>query len=217
MKIKVLTYASNKTDGLNNLIFSLEKFGWDYEVMEGEWKGFGTKLIATYHKCKELKEQGYTHFIFVDAYDTFFLGTEEELIKKYDVINGFMLISAERGCYPDAELRNHKRYNETHAGWDFVNSGTYLSPIDEYMLMFEENTPDYSDDDQRWLTARYLSDKYATRLDKNYGIFQCHSFIREGDYTYTNRRVQNLLTGQEPIIIHANGRSPIAEVYNLLA
>lgn len=213
MKIKVLTYASNKTDGLNNLIFSLEKFGWDYEVMEGGWKGFGTKLIATYNKCKELKEQGYTHFIFVDAYDTFFLGTEEELIDKYFNTNAFV-ISAERGCYPDAELRGE--YNETPNGWDFVNSGTYLAPIGDYMRMFENNTPDYSDDDQRWLTARYLSEGYDTVLDKKCRIFQCYSFIREGDFGYEKNRLQNLKTGTQPIIIHFNGRTNPTLVYNLL-
>ena len=80
--MKLLTFASRLDDlGLDNLIKSSEKFGWNIEIIYGEWRGFGTKLIEVYnffYKNPDVRE-----IIFIDAYDVIALSTPKEVKEFY--------------------------------------------------------------------------------------------------------------------------------------
>lgn len=210
--MKLLTFASRLDDiGLDNLIKSSEKFGWEIEVMFGEWKGFGTKLIEVYnffYRNPDVKE-----VIFVDAYDVLALSTPQEAKEKIKD-RGKMLVSVEKSCWPQSNLASE--YPDTESEWKYINSGTYYAPRDVFMELIEENALLYSDDDQLWMTNIFLSNKEKFVLDYNCEVFQCHSFVSEDDYEYKNARVYNLKTKSKPVIIHFNGRSDNTKVLELL-
>lgn len=69
----VLTVADNKSKCFQ-LERSLNHFGWQYHIIEvNQWQGFAMKLNKVYEYLKA--NPTIKDFIFVDAYDTFFLDT----------------------------------------------------------------------------------------------------------------------------------------------
>lgn len=210
--MKLLTVTSRvEEQGLNNLIESAEKFKWNIEIIYTEWRGFGTKLIEVYnffYKNPNVKE-----IIFVDAYDVLILSNSEEAVKKIKDRTK-MLLSTEKGCWPDTSLSS--QYPETDSEWKYINSGTYYAPRDTFMDLIDKNPPLYSDDDQLWMTNMFLSNRDKFVLDYDCEVFQCHSFVSEGDYEYKDKRVFNLKTKSKPSIIHFNGKSNNNQVLQLL-
>lgn len=210
--MKLLTFASRLDDlGLDNLIKSSEKFGWNIEIIYGEWRGFGTKLIEVYnffYKNPDVRE-----IIFIDAYDVIALSTPKEVKEKIKD-RSKMLVSVEKGCWPQSDLAS--KYPETISEWKYINSGTYYAPRALFMELIEKNPPLYSDDDQLWMTNMFLNNKDKFILDYNCEVFQCHSFVSEDDYEYKDKRVFNLKTKSKPVLIHFNGKSDNTKVLELL-
>lgn len=210
--MKLLTVASRlEEQGLNNLIKSAEKFKWNIEIICTEWRGFGTKLIEVYnffYKNPNVKE-----VIFVDAYDVLVLSDPEEVIEKIKDKTK-MLVSTEKGCWPDASLVSD--YPKTDSEWKYINSGTYYAPKNLFMDLIEKHPPLCSDDDQLWMSKVFLSNRDKFVLDYDCDVFQCHSFVAEDDYEYKDNRVFNLKTKSKPSIIHFNGKSDNTKVLELL-
>jgi hypothetical protein len=210
--MKLLTVASRlDNEGLDNLIKSSEKFGWNIEIVYAEWRGFGTKLIEVYnffYKNPNVKE-----VIFVDAYDVLVLSTPQEVKEKIKD-RSKILISTEKNCWPQSDLSF--KYPDAESEWKYINSGTYYAPRDLFMDLIEKHPPLYSDDDQLWMTTMFLSNRDKFVLDYDCEVFQCHSFVAEDDYEYKDKRVFNLKTKSKPVLIHFNGKSDNAKVLELL-
>ena len=210
--MKLVTVASHlDVKGLENLISSAQKFGWDIEVILSEWKGFGTKLIEVanyFDNNPDVKE-----LIFVDAYDVIALSTPQEVIEKIKDRTK-MLVSVEKGCWPDSSLAIH--YPEVDTDWKYINSGTYYAPRGAFMDMIEKNPPLYSSDDQLWLTIEFLHEPSKFVLDYGCEVFQCYSFIAEDDFEYKDGRVHNLKTNSKGVLFHGNGRTDMSKVLNLI-
>jgi hypothetical protein len=131
--MKLLTVASKLDEkGLDNLVMSAQKFGFDIEGICTEWRGFGTKLIEVYNYFKQNPDV--KELIFVDAYDVLVLSTPKEVEEKIKDRTK-MLVSVEKACYPDSNLASE--YPETEHGWKYVNSGTYYAPREVFMSLFE--------------------------------------------------------------------------------
>lgn len=200
-EIKLIT-VTNHPEHAQTLIRSATKHGWDLEVINCEWKGFGTKLIATYEYLKAHPEV--ERFVFADAFDVVVFGTPEEFIKKNDAPTSIFL-SAEKGLWPPILHPFSNRYSKKEHGFNYINSGLYYSPVENFFSIFEGNAPSYETDDQYWMNMVYLFGQYGMILDRPQVLFNSHSFISEGEYTYNNGRVQ--IMGNEPIFVHSNGKT----------
>lgn len=215
MKIKIVTVSDQPNNpGLKQLVRSLEHFGYDYHVIPAVWRWFGTKIIETAAYLRTLPED-YTHVLFTDAHDTFFIGGPAEFNDKlYSQAHAW--VSAEKACWPDPNVA--ERYTHTNRSeWKYVNSGQYLFPIPLFLQVVEENPIKYTDDDQRWLTSVYLSGKYDILLDANCRLFQSIAFQSADDFTVNAAgRVRNRKQLSTPIAIHGNGKTNMEWIYNLL-
>lgn len=210
--MKLLTLATDvASKKLLDLIASSDKFGWNLEVIVAEWRGFGTKLIETYNYLK--KNPRITEFIFVDAYDVVALSSPQEAIEKIKDRTK-MLISVEKNCWPDSSLAS--KYPKTDSEWKYINSGSYYSPSKLFIDMIEANPPLYIDDDQLWMTNRFLNNPNDKVLDYDCEVFQAYSFISDDDFGYENKRLQNLKTKSQPVLIHSNGKTDDTKVLDLL-
>ena len=210
--MKLLTLATDVANKkLLDLIASSDKFGWNLEVIVAEWRGFGTKLIETYNYLK--KNPRITEFIFVDAYDVVALSSPQEAIEKIKDRTK-MLISVEKNCWPDSSLAS--KYPKTDSEWKYINSGSYYSPSKLFIDMIEANPPLYIDDDQLWMTNRFLNNPDDKVLDYDCEVFQAYSFISDDDFGYENKRLQNLKTKSQPVLIHSNGKTDDTKVLDLL-
>lgn len=213
--IKVITVASDiHNEGLRKLGRSLALNDWDAHIIPVEWKGFGTKLIEVYNYLVSNPE--IERFIFCDAYDVVALGTPEEFLMKLQ-INGWsdipFLFSAEKGCWPNPELGKLYRNKFDH-GFNYLNSGLYYGQSNWFKKLIEANPIENSTDDQGYFTNIYLNSGDLILIDNDQTLFNSYSFIKEGEYTYHNDRLQ--VNGNQPIFVHGNGRQDMTEVYKLL-
>lgn len=217
MKVKLLTVCTDPSnEALQALKYSLDTFKYDYEVLVApEWRGFGTKLLTVY---EYILSSDIDAFIFCDAYDCFAIGSMNECLetiqKKYGLDK--MVASSERGCWPEGSYEKYYDPILEH-GYNYLNSGLYYCPRQVFIDLMEEKMPLYSTDDQLYFTDHYLFNENSNIvLDQNCEVFQCYSFIGEGDYYYSDRLLHNLKTKTMPIIIHGNGKEPLEKIYNLL-
>jgi len=208
MNIKLITVTSHP-ELAENLIKSATKHGWDLEVIKVDWKGFGTKLIATYEYLKAHPEV--EQFVFADAFDVVVLGTPQEFEEKIPNINKIWL-STEKGLWPPILEPYRKLYVSPFTDFKFVNSGCYYSPSKRFIDLFDTFEPKQETDDQFWFNLAYLFSTYGKHqyfnsigIDENQMLFNSHSHMAEGEYGYENNRVQIL--GNEPIFIHFNGKT----------
>ena len=211
MKVKAIITANDlNNEGFVQLKRSLDHYGWDYHVITENYIGLGSKWINAYNYAKQ---SDCTHFFMLDAYDTFVLGTMEDAIFRIPNIDG-MFFNAEKNCFPDSEKAY--LYAQNNSEWKYVNSGCGFIPKSLLIQLFEQNTINHTDNDQRNLTDIFLKNKYQFELDYNCELFQTLFLEKEGDFgllldTFTNRK-----TASFPIIIHGNGKSNMDRVYNLL-
>jgi hypothetical protein len=218
--------VTNQPERAKTLIESATKQDWPIYVLQTEWRGFGTKLIATYEFLKAHPE--ITHFVFCDAHDVAVLGTPEEFLSKLKSKHN-IIFNAERGCWPPPVQQFQYMYKEQVGGFNFLNSGVYFAPSKLYMEIFEYNPPQYSIDDQWLWSMIYLFGRWPVELDSNCDIFQCYSFFEgnddNNDYNYcahmTNQNtlrnaLHNKKTDTFPIFIHANGGGGMQKVLELL-
>lgn len=210
--MRIITVASHlDVKGLEDLIESLQKFKHDFDIIVTEWRGFGTKIIEVYQYFKQNPDV--QELIFVDAYDVLFLSDAKEIEEKIKDKTK-MLMSVEKACYPKSELA--VKYPETKSEWKYINSGTYYAPREVFMKIVENNYPQFSDDDQLYMTLEFLKNPNDFVLDYDCEVFQCYSFIAEDDYEYKDNRVYNKKTNSIPSIIHGNGRTDLSKVLKLL-
>jgi hypothetical protein len=204
MRLKVITIATQDNHGLQSLKKSMDKAGMDYIVLGlGEpWRGFGTKVILTREYLRTL--EGYTHFIFVDAYDTLFL----KPITDYE---GGIIFSTEKNCWPDYNAP----YPDSKKVFRYLNSGCYIAPIDEYLELTDQFPVNYADDDQRYFTTIYLRTN-RIKLDTDCRLFQSYAFTDASDLTITADKVINNHSQSEPAIIHFNGKCFDQKIYSMI-
>lgn len=204
--LKVITVASDPIR-TQKLVDSLEKFGHDYHVIYTEWKGFGTKILAV--RDYILKHPEIQRFIFCDAYDVVCLAMGGTL--PLDSI----VFSAEKNCWPVPDLSID--YPETTTPYKYLNSGLYYAPRDEFLALFDWETPEYTTDDQLWATRQFLYNPNSNIKIDSYCInFQSYSFIEEGEFSYENNRLLNNKTNNKPFWAHGNGTTDMTLIYELV-
>lgn len=210
-KTKVITTTSDLSK-CYQLKRSLIYHGYDFHFIAHSWEpsGFLGKIHETYKYLKAL--EGYTHFLYTDAWDTFAMAGPEELAG--NMPDG-LLISAERACYPHPELAS--KYPDHASPWHFVNGGGWCGEIDAFLRLYEDCPPTTELNDQVWLTKQFL--KLHTEgwisLDYECRIFQTLGFCPESDFSLGSNFI-NTITGSQPIFIHGNGHTPMDKIYNLL-
>lgn len=199
--MKILSVFDDRSK-ITELQRSLDYFNLDYELIFRQWKGFGSKLHGVYEYLREhidCKE-----FMFVDAYDSFFVGVPE--FKE--------IVSAEVNCWPDAELSN--QYQNINFRFPYVNSGGYMMTRERFMTLFENDRPSEDCDDQRWLTKQVLNNNIP--IDNNCDVFQtlCGVHQHEFELGTVNSKIYSTITKTFPAVLHGNGKAKMEYYYNLL-
>lgn len=224
MKLKVVTVITDEQNyGFRNLKRSLRYFGYDYHAIvlkPEDWKEMGTKVVALRHLLTMLEDAQYTHVLFVDGYDTYFLASPEELMLKISwFCEGGLFMNAEKNCFPNHDLaKKHKDYGSP---WRYVNSGAYISEIDYLRMIIDRHFTTPCPHDQNFFMEAYLQEFTSGlfELDFSCTIFQSLFDKKPGDFFYSpNGRLLNMRTGTMPIVIHGNGdaKNIMQPIYNLL-
>lgn len=118
---------------------------------------------------EQLKQDGYTHVLYTDSTDAFFVATKGKIIDAYKKL-GFppVLFSRERGCYPHHHLviPEHLQY---------PNTGQYIGEVDALITMWTAVKERYGDtpgdNEQGWM-QKACADNVNVVLDLDSKIFR---------------------------------------------
>lgn len=222
MKLKVVTLTTDlKHPGLLKLQESLERHGYDYHIIHQQVPSgmhvFGTQMPHVYNWCKN-ESEGYTHLLYTDAWDTVALGPFTELLSKVDD-DILFLGSGEKACFPKPELAAEYPADVPNIfAWKYINGGGWLANVKFFCEMYED-LPAEGINDQLWLAQRFLlyNKIHGTDVRINYpcDIFQTIGFEGKGDFAVKDKRLVNLLTGEQPLFAHGNGRTAMDWVWNI--
>jgi hypothetical protein len=232
-KTAVLTYLHTPFWGSDEFYRSTNRLGlhvhnaWKTEEYSGS---VGCIVEMIYKGLLELKEQGYTHVIYSDAADTFFL-------KSFEVPE-FLLISCEKACFPDSAVAEKYPNPASANPWKYVNAGNWCSPIDIAIKFYETyglagNRGKHINGQREWHTAflQAWKDKFPIMLDWNCTDMQSIAFEDPGDYSIIIERkmdewpivlndvpkIRNNKTGTFPAVFHGNGRTDMFWIYSLIS
>ena len=186
------------------LMRSLNHFGWENEIIRADWRGFGTKVNETANYLKNNKHV--KEFFFLDAYDTFALGRPEEF-----TLNVESLISAEINCWPDAEKAH--LYPQTGYKFKYANSGSYYMKSELFLDLWHSKAIHNGDDDQRWMTDNVL--ERHLNIDYEREVFQTLCGVLPNDFEIIDVRIVTD-NNTRPLFVHGNGKAKMDEYYALI-
>ena len=205
------------------------------DVLERQLQEAGVEYIASYTPKFSWREtvlwerrisRGFRKrfIIFVDAWDTIFLGKKEDLL---EFCKPGILMAADLMCWPDQELEKEYPKNDSKlryfTPWRYLNTTPMIgeglaieSAIDygwsRHPIEGDENDM-YAENgtDMRFWTNLFLYGRVGIRLDYECRFAQTLHRARPGSFSIEGKRVVNNYTGSKPLFIHANGKSVIPE------
>lgn len=226
MRVKLITTVSNiEHPLLEKLKQSLILGGYDYHFIHNpsigwDWGGWDNH----YQWLKtRAKEEGYTHVIYTDGFDTLALAPFTETVETLNKVLGEdkdrMIYSVEKHWFPHEngweahfhrfnDLPTVKALTPNHR-WRYVNGGQYAGSIDALIWWYELCPKERNN--QGWANEYYASHNQGRLiLDFNCELFQSlsHSGINHGspeEFGVDERRLINKLTGSKPCLVHNNG------------
>jgi hypothetical protein len=213
MKCKLITTVSDLNHpGYKNLVRSLEKFEWDWEVCGMQYQAFGSKMVNAYNYAKTTD---CTHLFIVDAYDVIALGSMQEAldgILDKDVI----LFGAEINAWPYEQWAY--LYPSTKSRFKYLNGGVSFVSVELFCRMFEENPITIIDNDQVCLAKTFITKgyKYDMELDTNCQVFQNLCGTLWTDFNFVNGRIINKETLTTPVLVHGNGQADMSKIIELI-
>ena len=192
---------------IRKLGVELPKFSWRLRILK-------TLEIARQYPDETL--------IFVDAWDTLFLGTQAEVQTfPYDDAITF---AAGKVAYPDPLYAEYalKTQNEFTTPWRYLNSnpmagrGKLIADAIQWGLDKGYGLPDDNADTQdkagnvceRFYTKLYLESPFKVRLDGKCELAQIFLCSTPGDIELVavgSRRIRNPRTESAPLFLHMNG------------
>ena len=214
-KFQILTVATDesKAEKLLSSDFNIKNIGknvvWRGGTMEGPGGGQKVNLIR-----QELNHYDDNDIImFLDGYDTFIHGTEEEILERYFSFRREVIFSAEKTCWPDSSIS--EKFPET-GGYKYLNSGTFIGTVSTLKDIFSDLVEDHTDD-QLYCQNKYLEGILDIGLDYESYIFLCMSGLEQSClYNDTNDYIVNAETNCTSLIAHGNGGAYTKDAFEKL-
>ena len=221
-KLKIVTVATEETDGLKRLLRSGEVYGLDITVtgLGLEWQGGdvarfsggGHKINIMKEKLSEWKDEPNTIVMFTDAYDVILTTTADKILEKFLEFECKIVFAAEPFLWPDLSLERH--YPQTRLGYKYLNSGGFIGYAKDVWELVNDKPIGNDEDDQLFYSVIYVDkrEKYGLRLDHRSHIFQNLNGAsddvelehRENDTVLLNKLYQTY-----PAMVHGNGAAKI--------
>lgn len=214
-ELHVCTVATYDNPFLKNFFESCKRYGISVDLL-GWGKGYyshGFALQLIDHYINTLPDEDLV--LVVDSFDLFFLAGPEEIVQRFEELGGSFLISAERNCAPDGQLK--LLYPSSPTPYRFVNTGTYMSSVQALKTVLKRvaHPIDPFQNDQRILTLDFLANQSDYFLDRNAQVIQT-LYEEERDHFFLDpysMKMKNLVTGTFPCIVHGNGYSPLLDPF----
>jgi hypothetical protein len=146
----------------------------------------------------------YDFIFFLDATDTNFYSSPENIINKFVGKNCSIIMGAEKGLWPPTSYNHLYEKKNITSEYKYLNSGTYFgytTKIIEHMENIINKVYDVGVDDQgKWTTEFLLNDDII--IDSNCEFFMS-SLDSKKYFDFKDERLTIL--GFNPIVVHDNG------------
>jgi hypothetical protein len=232
MKVVMVT-TDREHNGIKQLIRSLENFNIEYVIIDSIYikeDAWARSIELAYRWAKENPGQ---EFIYVDAWDNFFLDGIDVIGEKIKAYNCKMLLTGEGIVFPTPYLESG--FDDSGSIWNYVNGGGFWTNTDYFVWLIENSNFLTADgiysfgklqkwNQQEWLSVMHLMFRKDIKIDTRCDVFQTlrRSFDppepldNHSDFLLENGRVINKHTNSVPSIIHGNGGVNMEPVYKLL-
>lgn len=229
MSLLVLTPAYYPNEGwIERLVSSAQRHGIKL-IPYGIGKPYAPHGVVSHihDLASAIREHGdaYDTIMMTDAYDSFFVAGEGEILKKFAIYHSPVVISAERDCWPLPYLSESWPADPENP-FRFPNAGGVIGVREALLGSLDYLWRNYTDVDlgghgcnpqARWLDA-LSKGKVSAQVDTACIIFQTMSACNlDNDFAISGSRLLNKVTKCQPCVIHFNGRcsndEPMKEMY----
>jgi hypothetical protein len=224
LRLKVVTIATNETDGYKRFMRSTQMFDIDVEVvgMNVMWRGGdvvrfpggGHKVNMLRPVVEKWQEDEGLVVMFVDSYDVVLTMGPDQILQKFLDFDCRLVFSAESFCWPDVSLAS--KYPRVGLGKRFLCSGGFIGYAREVAAVVGDHVIDDTDDDQLYYTNIYLDQGKRTslgiRLDHRSHFFQNLNGAKDEvdlRMNSTDATVINSIYDTTPAVLHGNGPSKV--------
>lgn len=161
------------------------------------------KVVKLYDYVKDNILNNYEYILFLDATDTNFYSSPENIIDKFRVTNHSIIFCAEKGLWPLTKYSDLYKTKRKDSPIPYLNSGAYVGYTDVILGYLKEMIEkDYCKDDQGSWQIQYLLNEDIL-VDQECNFF--FSTYKTKEYTILSPENKVELMGINPIIIHDNG------------
>jgi len=163
---------------------------------------FGVKLREVYNFVNNTALNADDIVLFSDAYDVYYCGDQDTIVKRFLEFRKPIVFGAERYCWPDEDASakylaaDHKSY------FPYLNSGLFIGRVGALRECMRDYSYDDAEDDQRFWTTRYLNHPETIALDHDNKIFLNCAGIDKAEMKVTGDQVT--FRGAKPQLVHSN-------------
>ena len=171
-----------------------------------EWKGTDMTSLGGGMKINLIKEylesvNDDDVILFTDAYDVFYADDLETIHERYLQMGGKCIFSAEKICWPHADMALQFPKPPIDSEYKYLNSGTYIGKASELKGIMNYKPIKDDDDDQLYVQNIFLEGIFDIKLDYECYIFQTNEMMtRKLDHQLHNPKMSIC-----PCIYHGNG------------
>lgn len=217
--MKFITIATHSSPA-----FEIFQRSAEYHEIEVDILGWGREYTS--HSCKSLWIIEYLEtlpddeiVLYTDGYDAFFLAPEPEILEKFRNFGHPFVISAEQNLNVVSNLFSklaiYRKLPKGKKPYQFLNAGQWIgeAKVIKEVLAATLDPKKFDQrklDDQSTLNEFLSLNPDSLKLDDENVIFSCTAgrtgLVKE-DYTVQNDRINNILTGSFPCLIHFAGEN----------
>ena len=197
----LLTIATDRNNWLDDWENTAKKWNYNYKILGlGEkWSGFKTLLNLIIDFCKNTNPNKL--ICIVDSYDVVLSGPQDELIKKFNLINKKIILGTENICGPNCFRTEISVSNKSRP---FINTGFVMGKCQDLLKMYKESILLCDHDDQVGISMYAKKNKNYFHLDSEQSMVLNLNYGKEiKDLELLNNgRFLYKPTNVKPIIIH---------------
>lgn len=216
--MKVVTYATDVTDGVQLFLASCARYGIEPTVLgSGQpFTGHGMKivLLRAYLNGIDATET----VLYTDAYDVLFLRDPSDLEDTFRSFDRPVVFSTE-GYFKFIDFSkawywlNYPKGRKPFAIGRYLNAGCFIGKAGPLLRVFEQlPVEETTECDQTVLSKHFIAHPEDLTLDYGQRIFATTS-AREGfeigDFSIADDRLRQNLTGTYPYVLHFPGRNRV--------
>jgi hypothetical protein len=164
---------------------------------------FGVKLREVHDFVNNESLNADNIVLFSDAYDVYYCGDQDTIVKRFLEFRKPIIFGAERYCWPDGDAAAKYPASDHKSYFPFLNSGLFIGRVGALRKCMRDYLYDDAEDDQRFWTTCYLDHPETIALDHDNQLFLNCAGVEKKELHVDGDQVT--FRGATPQLVHSNG------------